>query len=251
MAPHLNTRLPRLRPTNQLPHPPRTGRSTPSTQPRRETKIRERRKEMLGGSGSIPQEAPNYNEAYQLLVRTSETLMQGMKNYQLAAKQRQLQQQQSARQTAQQSAAQGGVTDQQQQNQPHNQGVQFNQLMPEIQQKVNEHTFFYPRAMIQGTRQAENWLLEAKARFGLALQRLQVARSKRAEFKRQAQERLTSDNPLTPQEMESFPFKTGAVQQSHHGLANLRGKVHSSAERVSRHDFTAISKTRRSTSRSQ
>ena len=45
----------------------------------------------------------------------------------------------------------------------------------------------YPPVMIKGTRQAEDWLIEAKARFGLALQRLQIPRSKRADFKRQAQ----------------------------------------------------------------
>ena len=80
---------------------------------------------------SKPQEGISYNEAYQLLVRTSQTLMQGMKNYQLAAKQRQVQQQQ-ARQATQRSAAQRGVADQQQQNQLHHKGVQFSQLMPEI-----------------------------------------------------------------------------------------------------------------------
>ena len=155
---------------------------------------------------SIPHEDPHYTEAYQMLVRTSQMLMQGMKSYQMAAKQRQSQQQQ-ARQATQQSAAQASVTDQQQQNQPHNKGVQFIQLMLEIQQEVNEHTFFYPPAMIKGTRQAEDWLVEAKARFGLALQRLQIARSKRAEFKRQAQQRQTSGNPLTLQEMEVFNSK--------------------------------------------
>ena len=155
---------------------------------------------------SIPQEETSYNEAYQLLVRTSQTLMQGMKNYQLAAKQRQVQQQQ-ARQATQQSAAQRGVADQQQQNQPNNKDVQFNELMPEIQQEVNERTFFYPPAMIEGTSQADDWLIETKTRFGLALQRLQIARSKRAEVERQAQERQSSGNPLSPQEMEVFNTK--------------------------------------------
>ncbi len=61
--------------------------------------------------------------------------------------------------------------------------------------------------MIEGTRQAEEWLREAKARFGQALQRLQVARTKKAEFQRQAQQRQASGNPLTPQEMEVFNSK--------------------------------------------
>ena len=155
---------------------------------------------------SIPQEDPFYDEAYQILVRTSQTLMQGMKNYHLAAKRRQPQQQQAA-QATRPPATQGSVTDQQQQNQPQNKAVQFTQLMPAIQQQVNEHMFFYPPAMIEGTRQAEDWLIEAKARFGLALQRLQIARSKRADFKRQAQQRQTSGNPLPPREMEVFNSK--------------------------------------------
>ena len=81
-----------------------------------------------------------------------------MKNYQQAAKQRQLQQpqQQQAAQATQKSADQGSVTGQQQSPQPPNSSVQFNRLLPEIQHKVNEHTFFCPPAMIKGTRQAED-----------------------------------------------------------------------------------------------
>ena len=175
---------------------------------------------------SSQQGEQKYNEAYQTLVRTSQTLMQGMKNYQQAAKQRQMQQQasqaqqqqqqqqpqvhqQQQQQHQQQVAPQPNNVGQQQQSQPSqsNNSVSFSQLMPEIQNKVNEHTFFYPPAMIQGTRQAEDWLREAKARFGQALQRLQVARSKKAEFQRQAQGRQASGNPLNPQEMEIYNSK--------------------------------------------
>jgi hypothetical protein len=147
---------------------------------------------------SLPQGEQKYNEAYQHLVRTSQTLMQGMKNYQQAAKQRHMQQQQQQQQAAQaaqqqqqaqaQAQAQAGVPGQQQSQQPQNNSVQFTQLMPDIQNKVNDQSFYYPPAMIEGTRQAEDWLREAKARFGQALQRLQVARTKKAEFQRQAQQ---------------------------------------------------------------
>ena len=207
MAPGLSAGLLRLRPTSKLPSSA-SNRSLDSLNSTNKRKTTPRTLSENAGKAldSIPDEDPDYTEAYQMLVRTSQTLMQGMKSYQMAVKQRQSQQQQ-ARQATQQSAAQASVTDQQQQHQPHNKGVQFNQLMLEIQQEVNEHTFFYPPAMVKGTRQAEDWLVEAKARFGLALQRLQIARSKRAEFKRQAQQRQTSGNPLTLQEMEVFNSK--------------------------------------------
>ena len=178
----------------------------PQLNPQQKQKLEKVVREYWEALNSIPQGEQKYNEAHRMLVQTSRSLMQGMKNYHLAAKQRQLQQQQAA-QTTGQSAAQGSVTGQQQSAQPPNRSVQFNRLLPEIQQEVNEHTFFYPPAMSKGTRQAADWLREAKARFGQALQRLQGARSKKAELQRQAQQRQTSDKPLTPQETEVFKLK--------------------------------------------
>ena len=216
------------RPNQAAPHqqaslirPEQVGR-LPQLNPQQKNQYENLVRRCWDALNTLPQSEQKYNEAYQTLVRTSQTLMQGMKNYQQAAKQRQMQQQQAAQaaqaqaqqqaqaqaQAAQQqSAQQAAIAGQQQPQQPQSSSVQFSQLMPEIQQKVNEHTFFFPPAMIEGTRQAEEWLREAKARFGQALQRLQVARTKKAEFQRQAQQRQASGNPLTPQEMEVFNSK--------------------------------------------
>ena len=70
--------------------------------------------------------------------------------------------------------------------------------MSETQRKVNNHTYFYPPWVVEEIRRAEDGLSEAKARFGRATQRLQVADTKKEEFQRQAQQRLASGTPLTP-----------------------------------------------------
>lgn len=202
---------------------------------------------------STPQGEPKYNEAYQGLVRTSAQLMAGMKQWQQNAKQRQLaaQQQQQQRDQQQQQqqlqqAAQAPVQQQQQQQAPQqvaqqpqgqaqpqvqkqppqagqvqggtgqsgNSSVQFNQLMPEIQRKVNEQHFYFPPAMTKGTESADTWLREAKARLGQALQRLQIAKQKKGEFQRQAQQRQQQGNPLSAEETEVYNNKVAQCDRA-------------------------------------
>lgn len=163
---------------------------------------------------SAPQGEPRHTQAYQKLVETSQTLMQGMKNFQAAQKRRQLQQQQAAQQ-----AASGGQPVQAQpvQNQaPPQSGnaLQFNQLHADIQEKVNQLKFSYPPAMIEGTKQAEDWLREAKARYGQALQRMQVATAKMDELKRQVAARQSQGNPLNQHEQEAFRNKLSQCQKA-------------------------------------
>lgn len=171
---------------------------------------------------SSQQGDPKYNEAYQGLVRTSGQLMAGMKQWQQAAKQRQLAQQNSQQQSNQSQAnpqaskppvqaptapgapAQGAT----------NSALQFSQLMPEIQRKVKEQHFYYPPAMTKGSEPAEVWLREAKTRLGQALQRLQVAKQKKAEFQRQAQQRTQQGNPLNAQEQEVFASKVAQCDRA-------------------------------------
>jgi len=171
---------------------------------------------------SSQQGDPKYNEAYQGLVRTSGQLMAGMKQWQQAAKQRQLAQQTSQQQSNQAQAnnqvpkppvqaptapgapAQGAT----------NSALQFSQLMPEIQRKVKEQHFYYPPAMTKGSEPAEVWLREAKTRLGQALQRLQVAKQKKNEFQRQAQQRTQQGNPLTAQEQEVFASKVAQCDRA-------------------------------------
>jgi transcription initiation factor TFIID subunit 12 len=167
---------------------------------------------------STPQGEQRHNQAYQKLVETSQTLMQGMKNFQAAQKRRQLQQQQAAQQAAasgQPVQAQPG----QGQPQPGQAGqsgsaLQFNQLHTDIQEKVNSMKFSYPPAMIEGTKQAEDWLREAKARYGQALQRMQVATAKADELKRQYNGRQQQGNPLNQQESEAFRNKLSQCQKA-------------------------------------
>ena len=79
--------------------------------------------------------------------------------------------------------------------------------MPDIQQKVSEHIFYYPPSVMEEMKKAEDWLSEAKARFGQALQRLQVPETRKEQFQRQVQQRLASGSPLTPQMMDIFNTK--------------------------------------------
>ena len=169
--------------------------------------------EILNGSQQGDQ---RYNEAYQRLVQTSQTLMQGMKNFQMQAKQRQAQQQQAqAAQQAQQQAQQAQAASRQGGAQPgQNNGVAFTALSDDIQAKVNARPFILPPQMSQGSKQAEDWLREAKARYGQALQRMSVARSKKAEFERQYQMRTSSGNPLNTQEHENYTAKVNQCNKA-------------------------------------
>ena len=180
---------------------------------------------------STPQGEARHNEAYQKLVQTSQTLMQGMKNFQAAQKRRQMQQQQAAQAGASggqaagppaqaqapsqvQAQAQAQVQAQPQQPAQHTNALQFSQLHADIQDKVNQLTFYYPPAMIEGTKQAEDWLREAKARYGQALQRMQVATAKMDELKRQVAQRQQQGNPLSQQEQEGFRNKLSQCQKA-------------------------------------
>jgi hypothetical protein len=80
---------------------------------------------------------------------------------------------------------------------PQNISVKVFQLTPEVQWKVTEHTFYYPPALIQGTIQAEDWLVEAKARFGHAILRHQFATSTKAESQKMIQQRLIQQRQAT------------------------------------------------------
>jgi len=181
-------------------------------------------------ANSHNQNDPGYIKASQDLAKLSNTLMQGMKafNQQRAAQQRERATQQQM--TGQPATAPGSQNQQppsqtqtqtqpQSQNQPQmnaqaqtqsqatNSSVTFSQLLPDVQARVNAQQFFYPPLMTEGTRPAEQWLQEAKARFGQAIQRAQMARSKKAELQRAAQGRAQGGNPLTPEENSGLQAK--------------------------------------------
>ena len=169
---------------------------------------------------NTPQGDARSNEAYSKLVQTSQTLMQGMKNFQLAvAKRKQQEKQQAAQEaqaapSAQMSQAAGTGPANQASSQQSGSAALFNQLYPEIQEKVNRLVFAYPTAMVEGTKQAEDWLREAKARYGQALQRMQVASAKLNETKQAYSQRTAGGNPMTQPEHDQYRSRIAQCQKA-------------------------------------
>jgi transcription initiation factor TFIID subunit 12 len=171
---------------------------------------------------TTPTNEPKYQDALNRLVQTSHQLMAGMKAWQqrkaMAQQSQAAQGQAQAQIQAQMQSQAQGPKMMQQPNQgqvaANTQGqglggttVHFNQLLPEIQRRVNEQHFHYPPAMVKGTEAAEVWLREAKARLGQAYQRLQIAKNKKAGFQQQVQARQAQGTPLTAEETAIFNNK--------------------------------------------
>jgi transcription initiation factor TFIID subunit 12 len=158
-----------------------------------------------------PQGSEQHTKAYARLSAISTTMMQDMKKYHALKRQ---QQQQQATQGHSQAQPQVGVNAQGQPfaNPPNNQ--MFGQLNPAIQQRVNEQHFYYPPQMVEGTKAAEEWLREAKARFGQALSRSEVAKSKMREFQISVQNRQKAGNPLSASEEEIYKNKLQQCQKA-------------------------------------
>ena len=158
---------------------------------------------------SLSQEEQQSSQAHQTLARTSRILMLALKSHIEAARQMQMHQQEGAQSAQQSTGHQAGASGQQQSQQHRSSRVHFSQLMSETQRKVKNHTFFYPPSVVKEFRRAEDGLSEAKARFGQAIQKLQVAETKKEEFQRQAHRRLASGTPLTP------PITPSSMQNLH------------------------------------
>jgi len=153
-----------------------------------------------------------HTKALSSLQALSSKLMQGMRQYQNMRKQ------QAAAQAGQQGSSQGA----------HGSGnsMQFKDLSAVIQQKVNAIHFTFPPAMVEGTPQADEWLKEAKARYGQALQRLEVAKSRRIEFQRAEHQRRSAGNPYTQEEVLAYQNKIGqcdrAINESNTFMVKFR-----------------------------
>ena len=168
---------------------------------------------------SLPQEEQESSQAHQTTARTSQALILALKSQMAAARHMQMQRQLGAQSAQRPTQQQAGATGQRQVPQPQSSRIRFNQLTAETQRQVNNHTFFYPPSVVEEMRKAEDWWSEAKARFGQALQRLQVAETRKEEFQRQAQQRLAAGSALTPQIMDIFNTKIAqcdrAMNDSH------------------------------------
>jgi flagellar biosynthesis chaperone FliJ len=79
--------------------------------------------------------------------------------------------------------------------------------------------------MIEGQPNAKTWLREAKARFGRALQRSEMAQSRKQELQRNIQTILQA-GVVTPEEMNAFNQKIQqyqkAIAKSHNFMTKFR-----------------------------
>ncbi|RMD43043.1 hypothetical protein DV735_g2091, partial [Chaetothyriales sp. CBS 134920] len=163
---------------------------------------------------STPQSDSQYIEAYKKLDHTSQTLMQGMKNYQMQVKQR--------------APAQGSAA--------------FSSLSEEVQAKVNAHHFILPPQMPAGSKQAEDWLRQAKSRYGQALQRMNAAQQKKVELERQYQMRVNSGNPLNQQELDIYNSRlthcNKAISESNTFMDKFRAQQNEFRSKKPQHMFS-------------
>jgi transcription initiation factor TFIID subunit 12 len=149
---------------------------------------------------SRPANSPEQQNAYSRLGQISATLMHGMRNYQNIKKQ------QAAAQAGQQN---GATTNSHGTSNP----TTFEQLNPAIQARVNATQFIFPPAMTEGQPNADNWLREAKARYGQALQRSEMAKTRKQDLQRNLQTRQQA-GVVTPEEMNVFSTKIQQCQKA-------------------------------------
>ncbi|PYH44981.1 putative transcription initiation factor TFIID subunit 12 [Aspergillus saccharolyticus JOP 1030-1] len=147
-----------------------------------------------------------YQQAHARLAQISQTLMKGMRAFQQS---RQLQHQQMQGT----NPAQPGQPGQQGQPGPRPQSVNpqsFNQLLPQIQQKVNTLQFFLPPNI--SNEQAQTWLPEAKLRYGIALQKQEIGRVRIADIRQQFTQRQSAGN-MTQDEVQDFKNRQLAAEK--------------------------------------
>ncbi|KAJ5639783.1 uncharacterized protein N7484_007645 [Penicillium longicatenatum] len=160
-----------------------------------------------------------YQNAQIKLSQLSQNLMKGMRMFQ-QNRQQAIQQQQQAQVHAQaqaaQAQAQAQVAAQQgQQGQPvqrsqSNNPQTLNQLLPQIQAKVNSLNFYLPPNVTQ--EQVQTWIPEARLRYGIALQKQEVGRARLADLRQQYSTRQAQAN-MTQEEVQEFKNRQLAAEK--------------------------------------
>lgn len=147
---------------------------------------------------SRPQNSPDYEKAHAKLSQFSRLLMNQVSQW-------------KARQ------AQGAASAMQQNTAPPQAAARptetLEQLPPIVQQRVRSFNFTFPPTVAPGTPQGDEWLKEAKMRFGQALNRADVARNKLAEYQRMMQQRNAAGKPFNEQEQQTFDQKVGTFNK--------------------------------------
>ncbi|KAI9928011.1 hypothetical protein ASPWEDRAFT_567752 [Aspergillus wentii DTO 134E9] len=148
-----------------------------------------------------PQSA-EYQNAHMKLTQISQTLMKGMRLFQQTRQQQALQHQQAqAAAAAAQGQTQGQTQGQPVQRSQSANPQSFTQLLPQIQNKVQNLQFFLPPNISK--EQIQTWLPEARLRYGIALQKQEIGRARIAELRGQFTQRQGAGN-MSQEEMQEF-----------------------------------------------
>lgn len=148
-------------------------------------------------------QSPEYQNAQLKLTQLSQNLMKGMRLFQQNRQQQALQQQQAQAAAA---AQQGQPVQRPQAANPQS----FQQLLPQIQQKVNSLHFFLPPNISK--EQTQTWLPEARLRYGIALQKQEIGRARMNELRQQFAQRQSAGN-VTQEEMQEFKNRQVAAEK--------------------------------------
>ncbi|KAK2808238.1 hypothetical protein FQN50_004980 [Emmonsiellopsis sp. PD_5] len=172
-----------------------------------------------------PQNSPEYQTAQHKLNGISQNLMKGMRLFQTNRQNLQIHQQQKQMQMQQQQQMNQSLTQAQNQaQQPQGAAAQpntaqrpaggqaqtFTQLLPQIQAKANSLNILHP-PKLEGTP-AENWVNEARLRYGFALQKQEVGKLK-LDGLRNAYNQRSSSGSLSPEELQEFRNRQTSAQK--------------------------------------
>lgn len=156
------------------------------------------------------QQSPEYQTAHMKLSQLSQNLMKGMRLFQQSRQQHiQQQQQQQAQAQAQaqgQPQPQGQPVQRTQSNNPQN----LTQLLPQIQQKVQNLNFFLPPNVTP--EQIQSWIPEARLRYGIALQKQEVGRARITDLRSQFTQRQGTGN-MSQEEVTEFKNRQLAAEK--------------------------------------
>jgi transcription initiation factor TFIID subunit 12 len=172
-----------------------------------------------------------YQQAHTKLSQLSQNLMKGMRIFQ-QNRQQAMQQHQQAQvaagvpqgqgqpgQQVQQAQPQQGQQAPQGQQGPQGQPVQrtqsnnpqaINQLIPQIQARVNALNFFLPPNVTP--EQVQTWIPEARLRYGIALQKQEVGRARMTELRSTFAQRQSQGN-MSQEEIQEFKNRQMAAEK--------------------------------------
>ncbi|KAJ5998982.1 hypothetical protein N7451_006792 [Penicillium sp. IBT 35674x] len=138
------------------------------------------------------EQSPQFQTALSKLTLLSQNLMKGMRLFQ------QNRQQKLQKQTKLQQQSSGAHSDQSVEKPSFNNPINLNQLLPTIYTKVQSLNFHPPPQITQ--QQIQEWIPEARLRYGIALQKQEVGRTKFADLRQQYSEHQKRDD-LSPEMM--------------------------------------------------